>query len=166
MTHKLFAAALMCILGINICKAQLSDSSSSKWGGNSFGSQLSIEMNTNVITIGSKLTFQCRVRNTSTNDIFFSVTDPKYDFQISVFNDSGKTYQLSPNPATQAVFLNPLMHKLSPGETYEQAVTLKIDGDIVPGNYKLKCRFTFYVNTSKNNGGHELESNIIEVQII
>jgi hypothetical protein len=166
MIRKLIGLPLVCILSVSLCKAQSSNSLSRKWGGNSFGVQLSIDVSTNVITRGSEFTFRCRIKNTSTNNVFYSVTEPKYNFQISISNNSGKTYRLSPDPVSQPIFHNPLMHKLIRGETYEQAIKLKIDEAIPPGNYRLKCRFKFYIRANKSHAEHELESNIIEVELI
>jgi len=151
-------------------EAQADPAAPEAWGPSDSGVVLSVQVATNVLTRGSPVGLTIRVRNTSTNDVFFSETDPKYDFQVFVRDGSGRLYRLSPDPSIQGG-RNRLAHTLQSSETYAQNVTLKVPDSIQPGDYTLTVEFRIHVNANRNNPRdldryrHTLTSNAVSVVV-
>jgi hypothetical protein len=135
-------------------------SQTNSWGENVCGTELSINLTNNDILVGRAVTLHCRVKNLSTNDIYFIETDPKYDFQVSLISNSGEVRKLSPDPSDQSIFMR-VPHKLNLGEIYECNIPIQLDKKIGRGNYKFEVALNIFYQSKK----YQLVSNSLEVQI-
>lgn len=166
MKNKLIGISLVCLFGAGIYVAYNFEELFPNPEQCKRDVQLLITPSTSLMKRGSKVGFVCSVKNNSkTITYYYDETDPTYDFQISLTNDSGNVFRLSPDPAIQPVFYLGFSLELAPERTYEKVVTLPVDESIPPGTYKLYCKRDIYLKKAKKDGFVTFTSNIIEVQI-
>jgi hypothetical protein len=151
----------------NICVAQPSNSQSvTNWGESVGGVQLSISLSNNVLARGLSTTVQYRVRNSSTNLIFWSVVNATQGFDVFLTNNAGKIYFLTPEPDTNSEVIDirySLAFKVKAGGMYGDSVPIVIGKKIKPGNYQLEARQYFYIVGKRQS--HELVSNLLDMQV-
>jgi hypothetical protein len=152
----IFAAVFLPI----ICYAQPNVTlEATNWGKAVMGARLSIAVSNNIIVADSKILLTCRTKNTSTNEVIITVSDPRAMFEVSLIGVSGKTYELN-DPTSIDVFMNTL-YTLKSNEIYACNVPIQIEKSIEPGNYKIRVRQTISIERNR----YELVSNLLEVQI-
>jgi hypothetical protein len=154
---KLINITLVLLTGL--CTMKVLSQDTNQWGEPVSGVQLSISSSNSVLSTGSTMILQCRVRNFSTNDVFFTLSDTRAMFEVSLISDSGKSYELN-NPASQDATYN-LPYKLTPGKTYESVLPLQVYKNIELGHYKLQATQNVRIQDER----HKLVSNLLNIQI-
>lgn len=152
----------LAIFGTIACVAQTNDPQTvTNWGKSVCGVQLSVALSNNIVAVGSAITVHCWIRNSSTNVVTtHSFGQPRYDFDVSLIDDSGKVYDLTPERSPQDIFFNTFIG-IDPNKIYESDILLQLDKQIQPGNYELKVTRGILIQRK----GYGLESNLLEVQI-
>lgn len=137
-----------------------------QFGSPVFGAQLSVSVSNNVIMAGSKIFLHCLIRNSSTNDVIFMLTDTRLMYEVSLIDDSGKNFELNnPDNYDGDHIMN---SKVSPGESREYYVPLMLNVKIKPGNYKIVAKQRIHIFRKPDRQGiqrGELVSNKLDVQI-
>ncbi len=167
MTIKLLITVFASIFIVNICAAQSSSSQTvTNWGASVEGVQLSISLTNNVLARDSSTTVQFKVRNTSTNLIYWNVVNPTQGFDVFLTNNVGDVYFLTPEQDTNSDIINiyyAMAFKVKSGELRGGSVPIVIEKKIKPGKYQLEARQYIYILGKRQS--HELVSNILEVQV-
>lgn len=162
MTRKILGIISIAFFGISICIAQQNDSRASEnRDALVCGSQLTVQLGTNVLAPGQTILLSARIKNSSTNYINVVEVNPATDFEISLTNNSGKVYKLTPDVKNTAVFSR-ISHKVSPGETYQCSVAVSIDYNIKLGSYRLVATRNILTDESSIC---KLTSNSLDVQV-
>jgi hypothetical protein len=135
------------------------------WGRSVHGVQLAITLSNGVITAGATFSLRIQVKNSSTNDESFILTNPSDTFRVSLIDSSGKNYKLTRGVKGHSTFrkLMSKSYRLRPNEIYACVVPLHVDNSIEPGEYKLEARM--YILGAEQHDGFELASNLLKVHI-
>jgi hypothetical protein len=164
MIKKLLGLMFAMVFLANFCKGQSDNSlSATNWGQSVNGVELSISLSNNVIPLGSTTRLQCRVKNSSTNFITWGVLSPAQGFTVSLTNNLGKAYRLTPDESKFTIISYSSTCEVEAGETYECSVPIVIGKNVEPGNYQLEANQHFLIRGKRPS--HELTSNLLDVQI-
>lgn len=164
MITKLIGVMAGVLLWTNICLAQTTNPQSlTNWGESVCDVQLSIGLTNNVTAAGSLLNLRCRIKNSSTNFIFWPVINLTQGFVVSLTNKLGRVYELIPDRTTNMMPITYNMsRKVLAGEVYECLIPITMSNDIDSGTYELVARKHFFTADKKV---HELVSNLLHLQI-
>ena len=132
--------------------------SSKDWGESSCGVQLSISLNTNVVTTNSKATFYIRIKNSSAGSIKLNIGE---ETPYIITNGLGKAYQIREGIAEAYPKFNPTINI---GETKELPVPIIFGKDIEPGDYVFSP-ITRDITTADKNVC-TLTSNPLNVKVV
>ena len=154
---KLLNIALVLLTGV--CTIKSYSQETNQWGEPVLGAQLSISASNIVLSADSTMVLQCRVKNFSTNDVLFTLSDTRNMFEVLLTSDSGKSYKLN-DPASQDATYN-LDYKLPPGKMYEGVLPVQIYKTIESGHYKLRATQNVRIQDIR----YKLVSNSLNIQI-
>jgi hypothetical protein len=134
------------------------------WGEAVLGAQLSIALNTNVLSAGSKPIVDASIRNLSTNMIYEKNSDVVDGTFIFLTNGTGKNYQLTPirPPNSEQYLQSRFPRYINANRSHEWSSSLNIDDTIEPGNYICYATRNIYTPDGKD---HALKSNFVQVQV-
>src|SRR5208282_2099964 len=127
---------------------------------------LSINLTTNVVTIGPVNNLVAEIKNSSSNRV--SVSD-MWTTSLFLTNNSGQSYELP--PLIRSDWDNMVSHRsadgIQPGGIYKWPLAFRVEKqiggkDVVPGVYMLKAIHHFLTSDHKNR---KLVSNPVEVQL-
>jgi len=115
---------------------------------------------------GSKIFLRCLIKNSSTNDVIFVLSDTKLMYEVSLIDNSGKRFELNnPDNYDGDHIMN---GKVASGESREYYVPLLFNENIEPGNYKIVAKQRIHIfgkpGRQEIQRG-ELISNKLDVQI-
>jgi len=150
----------MCIFafGGNLCSAQSNAPPPSiEWGRNERGVRLSITMTNRVVISRSSTVLTALITNSSTNNIVLFWSSPETDFYLSLTNNAGKSYLLTPHFIEGSTG----RETIYPAGRKAEAVPVTFGSEIQPGDYTLKASRDFGLG----GGIFRLESNPVKVQI-
>ena len=127
-------------------------------GQSSCGAQLSIELNTNVVTAGSTVTFYMRITNSSTEFIKLNITEAT---PYIITNSANNVYQLRDGIVISLPKFNPIVNR---GETREWSAPIIFGKNIKSGDYMF-IPITRDITTAYNKIC-TLTSNSLKVKVV
>lgn len=101
------------------------------WGKSNCRCQLSIGLDTNVISAGSSIILHFWIKNSSSNNVMLA----QYPWSLYLTNNSGKAYPAKLPNAIDAPFLS--RNDANPGEFIVKKTRIIFSHDINPGSYIL-----------------------------
>jgi hypothetical protein len=154
------------LLALLLCANQKTYSQEVRnWGSPVFGAKLSLSTTNNVIPYGSTALFQCISTNSSTNGVCFTKTDPRWMFEISIIDASGKSTVLTgPQFAGDS---SDRRYKINHDESYSCLVPVDFQKS-KPGNYTIVA--SEHIVVLSDSDGHyinegQLVSNTLDITI-
>ena len=155
-------------LWVNICSSQSSSIiNATNWGDSVDGVQMSIRLNTNVVIIGSVATLQCQIENSSTNPIYALISSRVITATLSLTNNSGEIYNLTPTPKFQIPppITGYFYDVVNAKEVYAWPVPFKVDKTVEAGDYELIAQRYFRL-TPDPKEAYKLVSNSLKIMVI
>jgi hypothetical protein len=134
------------------------------WGEAVLGAQLSIVLNTNVLSAGSMPIVDTRIRNLSSDSFYILDADALNGTSVFLTNSSGASYKLTPigSPMWDKRAKERIIYPIIEGNPRGWSSPLMAEGKIAPGNYICYATRNIY---TPDNKGHELRSNFVLVQV-
>jgi hypothetical protein len=168
MSKKLFILISVMFLRITVCMARPDGSQvATNWGESVEGVQMSIELNTNVVAVGSAAILQCQIENSSTNPIYALISSRVITATLVLTNNFGKAYNLtlSPKFQMQPPVTGHFYDVVNAKEIYTWSIPFKIDEAVEAGDYELGAQ-RFFRLTPELNEAYKLVSNSLKVTVI
>ena len=156
MIRKLFAILIIAFSPFYLSPV-LASQTSTNWGENILGIQLSISVTNRFMDVGPA-TICATIKNGSTNAIGLVETGPFTDFDVFLTNNTGQSLKLTPDRRLMNFRTS---DELKAGESRNWTILIIINKGVDPGEYSLKATRRFTVNSD----WYEMVSNALIVQI-
>ncbi|HTB82832.1 MAG TPA: hypothetical protein VK742_04190 [Candidatus Sulfotelmatobacter sp.] len=126
------------------------------------GVQLSITLtnSSDVISVGSPITFVAVVKNLSTNIIDLEYTALPSDYDAVLTSATGKTYHIIDPPLVLRLHY---VSSINPGEQNVRILSASVNKNIEAGNYALQAIRPFCFDVDKQ--WLKAKSNLIKIQV-
>jgi hypothetical protein len=131
------------------------------WGDLASGFQLAVDLSNQVVFAGADTMLTCWIKNSSTNVGSTPAKTWAGDFYVILTNNSGKFYELTPNPDRQFAISQGIGRPIKPGSVAGYRILLPLSADITPGHYSLLTKRSVVLDGKTC----KLTSILLEIQV-